>query len=156
MTNQQRTEAIILLYPSKDKTTKELRRSVSDFCIQNDIIPTDTISPSDEHDYFAMRRLAQILTHRTKPIKLITNKDVISIIPLLALWSILDRSTSTKPIDLMYNFIDGLKDDSSNINNQNQEDFRVLDHKEVGHMSDWLNDMRYAVTRDNRDKTQPS
>lgn len=148
MTNQQRTEAVILLYPSKDKAKKELRKSVSDFCIQNNIIPTDTINPSDEYDYFSMRRLAQILIHRTKPIRLVTNKDIISITPLLALWSILDRGISTKPIDLMYDFLDALKDNSSRVNNQNPEDFRVLDHKDVKHMSDWLNDMRYAVARD--------
>jgi len=148
MIDQQRTEGVILLYPSKDKTTKELRQSVSDFCIQNNIIPADVISPNDEYDYFAIKRLAQVLTRSTKSIKLVTNKDIISIIPILTLWAILDKMISTKPVDLMYDFLSELKDNSSKTDDQNIQEFSILGHKEVRHISDWLESMRCAVTRD--------
>jgi hypothetical protein len=107
MTIEQK-EAIILLYPSKTQTMKELRVSLSKFCKENNVVIVDIINPTDEYDYFTMRRLSQIIKYHSKPISLITNKNILTVIPPLTLWSVLETINAGKSIDLILDFLRAL------------------------------------------------
>jgi len=140
-------EAIILLYPSKTQITKELRISLSDFCKAHNMSIVDIISPTDEYDYFGMRRLIQIIKYRNKPISLITNKSFLAIVPPLIFWSVLEVINSTKPIELTRDFLHALKESANKSERQTSEDFHILNHGEVERISDWLSDIHYAIMR---------
>lgn len=152
MTSQQRTEALILLYSSTTQTTKVLHQSLSDFCKDNNISIIDIINLHGEYDYLAMRRLSQVIRYGTKHISIITNKSILAAIPSLTLWSILEAINSPKPIELTSSFLHDLKANENDLNNQPSKDFRLLDHKEMMRMSDWLNDMHYTIKRDSSDR----
>lgn len=141
-------EAIILLYPHKLQSMKELRACLSEFCKDNDITIIDIINLCDEYDYLAMRRLSQLIRYSSKSISIITNRSILAAIPSLTLWSALEAINSSKPIDLTRNFLRELKESTAKEDSQNPEDFRLLNHKEVERMSDWLTDMHYAIMRD--------
>jgi hypothetical protein len=141
-------EAIILLYPSKAQAMKELRKSLSEFCKDNGITIIDIINLRDEYDYLAMLRLFQIIKYSTKRISLITNRSILATVPSLTLWSMLESMPFPKTLALTRSFLQELKESEIKSDNHNSEDFRIVPYKKLERMSDWLNDMHYAMMRD--------
>ena len=141
-------DAIILLYPSKTQTTKELRESLSEFCKSHNITIFDIINPADKYDYFMMRRLSQIIKYRREPISLVTNKSILNVTLLLTLWSIFEEINEGKSIELVLDFLRGLKESTDKSVCHNAEEFCIVGHKEVRRIADWLSDVLYAIMRD--------
>lgn len=140
-------EAIVLLYPSSTQTMKELRMSLSEFCSQNNLTVADIINLCDEYDYLSISRLSQIIRYNTKPISLVTNRNILTVIPPLTLWSVLETINSSRSIELSLESLRALKEGMGidRSEHKTSEGFRVIGHEEVGLISDWMSDLCYAV-----------